>query len=146
MVRTEITLKNAGDEILALNGHLEKKDLRQTSLVALVDTGAWTLVINEAVRQQLGLAVTRTETSTLADGTQSAYTLVGPVEVAWKDRSIICEAIVLPNAEEALLGAIPLEGMDLTVNPRTEEVVGVHGDQIIHSVKRYTKAPLRVYR
>ena len=32
-------------------------------------------------------------------------------------------------------GAIPLEAMDLTINPRKEEVVGAHGDQIIHSVK-----------
>ena len=34
-----------------------------------------------------------------------------------------------------LLGAIPLEAMDLTINPRTEEVTGAHGDQIVHSLK-----------
>ena len=36
---------------------------------------------------------------------------------------------------ENLLGAIPLEAMDLTINPRTEEVIGAHGDQIVHSLK-----------
>ena len=134
-VRTAITLKNARDIYKAEDGVIQKQEIRQTTIEALVDTGAWTLVINEAIREKLGLTVTRTETGTLADGTQSAYNLAGPVEVIWKDRSTICEALVLPDAEEALLGAIPLEAMDLTINPRREEVVGAHGDQIIHSVK-----------
>ena len=43
-------------------------------------------------------------------------------------------SLVLPDAEDILLGAIPLEAMDLTVNPR-RELVGVHGDQIVHSLK-----------
>ena len=50
-----------------------------------------------------------------------------------------CEALVLPDAEEALLGAIPLEAMDLAINPRKEEIVGAHGDQIVHSVKFISK-------
>jgi predicted aspartyl protease len=93
------------------------------------------MVINEALQKELGLAVTRTDTGTLADGTQSMYNIVGPLVVLWKDRSAICEALVLPDAEEALLGAIPLEAMDLTINPRKEEIIGAHGDQIVHSVK-----------
>jgi hypothetical protein len=36
------------------------------------------------------------------------------------------------DADEVLLGAIPLEAMDLTVHPRLEKVVGAHGDQVIH--------------
>jgi hypothetical protein len=48
---------------------------------------------------------------------------------------VVCEAIVLPHAEETLLGAIPLEAMDLMVHPRTEKVTGAHGDQPLHSLK-----------
>jgi hypothetical protein len=33
------------------------------------------------------------------------------------------------------LGAIPLEALDLTINPRKEEITGAHGDQPLHSVK-----------
>jgi hypothetical protein len=40
---------------------------------------------------------------------------------------------VLPDATDILLGAIPLEGMDLTINPK-RELVGVHGDKELHRV------------
>jgi clan AA aspartic protease len=138
IVRTSITLKNAKDMYKAEFGIIKEQEIRQTTVNALVDTGAWTLVINEAIREELGLAVTKTESGTLADGTQAVYKLAGPLEVRWKDRYVICDALVIPNADEPLLGAIPLEAMDLTVNPRNEEVVGAHGDQIIHSVKVFS--------
>ena len=140
IIRTAITLKNAIDVYKAQEGAIKEQEIRQKNIEALVDTGAWTMVINETMQKDLGLGVTRTDTGTLADGTQSMYNIVGPLIVAWKDRSAICEALVLPNAEEALLGAIPLEAMDLTINPRKEEIVGAHGDQIVHSVK-FIKAP-----
>ena len=41
----------------------------------------------------------------------------------------------MPTADEVLLGAIPLEALDLTINPRKEEIIGAHGDQPLHSVK-----------
>ena len=139
IIRTAITLKNAIDVYNAQEGSIKEQEVRQKSIDALVDTGAWTMVINEAMQKKLGLRVTRTDTGTLADGTQSMYNIVGPLVVEWKDRSAICEALVLPDAEEALLGAIPLEAMDLIINPRKEEIVGAHGDQVIHSVKLYSK-------
>jgi len=135
IIRTAITLKNAIDVHQAQEGAIKESEIRQTSINALVDTGAWTMVINEEMQKELGLKVTRTATGTLADGTESIYNVVGPVVITWKDRSAICEALVLPDAEEALLGAIPLEAMDLVINPRKEEIVGAHGDQIVLSVK-----------
>ena len=138
IIRTAITLKNAIDVYKAQEGFIKEQEIRQTNIDALVDTGAWTMVINETMRKELGLGITRTDTGTLADGTHSMYNIVGPLVVSWKDRSAICEALVLPDAEEALLGAIPLEAMDLAINPRKEEIVGAHGDQIIHSVKLFS--------
>ena len=37
----------------------------------------------------------------------------------WKNRHLVCEALVMPDAPEVLLGALALEHMDLTVNPLT---------------------------
>jgi hypothetical protein len=45
-----------------------------------------------------------------------------------------CEAVVLPNATEVLLGAIPLEGMDLMVDPVAEKLVGRHGDEALYTL------------
>jgi hypothetical protein len=55
--------------------------------------------------------------------------------VQWKDRDTECKAVVLPGEEDVLLGALPLEGMDLTVNPLRNEVTGAHGDTIRIVVK-----------
>jgi len=135
LVHAEITLKNIRDVFKAEQGIIKDPEIRQTTVNALVDSGAWTMVINDATREKLGLKTTRTAPGILADGTRATYKFSDPLEISWKDRSVICEALVVPHAEENLLGAIPLEAMDLTINPRTEEVIGVHGDQILHSLK-----------
>ena len=135
LVYAEITLKNVEDKIKAKEGIISQHEIRQINVNALVDSGAWTMVINETTREQLGLEATKTTQGTLANGTQEVYKLAGPLEIWWKDRSVICEAIVVPTADENLLGAIPLEAMDLTINARTQELVGAHGDQILHSIK-----------
>jgi len=132
IVRTTITLKNIRDIYRVEDGFIKEPEIRQTTVEAIVDTGAWTLVINEELREKLGLAVTRTSSATLADGTSSVYNVAGPLEITWKNRSTICEALVLPDSKDVLLGAIPLEAMDLTVNPREENLVGAHGDEIVH--------------
>ena len=106
---------------------------------AIVDTGAWTIVINEEIRDKLGLDDAGYENGTLvnevddADGTKERYKLAGPVEIWWKSRSFICPALVIPDAPDILLGAIPLEAMDLTINPY-RQLVGVHGDIVMHRV------------
>jgi len=135
LVHAEITLKNIKDVFKAKEGIIKELEIRQTTVNALVDSGAWTMVINDATREKLGLETTRTAPGILANGTQATYKFSDPLEISWKDRSVICEALVIPDADENLLGAIPLEAMDLTINPRTEEVIGAHGDQIVHSLK-----------
>jgi hypothetical protein len=57
------------------------------------------------------------------------------VEIRWKNRKAACEALVLPGEDEILLGAYPLEGMDLMVHPKLQEVVGAHGDKVRNVVK-----------
>ena len=136
-IHTEIILKNAVDVSNFSTGIVKDHQIRQTTVQALVDTGAWTLVINEDIRDKLGLQIIGTDSGTLADGTKESFNVAGPLEVIWKDRRTICVALVLPNADEVLLGAIPLEALDLTINPRKEEITGAHGDQPLHSVKFY---------
>jgi len=133
LVKTEITLKNTIDVSKSRQGLIEETEIRQITVNAFVDTGAWTLVINEETRKKLGLDITGSDSGTLADGKKAKYDVAGPLEVIWKDRRTTCEALVLPDAKNILLGAIPLEAMDLTVNPR-RELVGAHGDQILHHI------------
>jgi clan AA aspartic protease len=129
-VHTEITLVNIGDQGAANRGFIPQDQVRRLTVNALVDTGAWTLVINEETRQKLGLTVKKTSEATLTGGIKAPCHTTEFVEVRWKDRETACEAVVLPGESETLLGAYPLEGMDLMIHPQRQEVVGAHGDTV----------------
>ena len=134
-VRAEITLKNAVDVGNVKRGQITDAQVRSLTVEAVADTGAWTLVINEDTCQKLGLVLIGPEPGVLADGSSVVCQMTDGVEVNWKNRKTICSAIVVPGADEVLFGAIPMEGMDLIIHPRNEEIVGAHGDTIIHLIK-----------
>ena len=135
LVYEDIILKNAGDTIRVECGLIKEQEIRETTVQCLVDTGAWTLVINEKVRDALGLKIANRTISTFANGSKEPNGMSEPVKVCWKDRSMTCEAVVLPGADDVLLGAIPLEGLDLMVDPIAEKVVGRHGDTALYTLK-----------
>ena len=129
MVHAEITLKNACDEGNVLAGRIKPEEVRAVTVTAVADTGSLHLVINEDLRQKLGLAVKEERIVNIANGEKLRCKMTEGVEVHWKNRRTMCPAMVLPDAKSVLFGAIPLEGMDLMVNPVTQEVVGIHGDE-----------------
>ncbi|MDR2784406.1 MAG: clan AA aspartic protease [Treponema sp.] len=134
-VYTEITLKNAGDNVRVSDGRITEQEVRTTTVRALVDTGAGSLIISEQVREKLGLAVKGLRSAALANGGREVCRLTEPVEIHWKDRYTTCHALVLPGVEDVLLGAIPLEDMDLLVDPARRELTGAHGDEVVCMVK-----------
>jgi clan AA aspartic protease len=134
IVYAELTLKNAGDKTSAKRGIINEPDIRQMTVTAMVDTGAATLVINEAIRQQLGLDISSEYVAELADGSSHTYSKTEAVHIQWKNRESVCQAILVPNTSEVLLGAIPLEEMDLIINPLKQELIGAHGDKIVYRI------------
>jgi clan AA aspartic protease len=134
IVYAELTLKNAGDSTNAKRGIINQTEIRETTVTAMVDTGAATLVINEAVRQQLGLEIASEYVAELADGSSHTYLKTEAVQIQWNNRESVCQAILVPNASEVLLGAIPLEEMDLIINPLKQELTGAHGDKIVYRI------------
>jgi len=128
----EITLMNIMDRGLAEHNYIEETQIRTLTVKAMPDTGAWTLVINEDIREKLGLTIRNSTEASLADGKISNYPITEPVKIQWKDRSIELPAIVVAKAKNVLLGALPLEGMDLIVDPVRGQLTGAHGDQPLH--------------
>ena len=128
---TEITLKNAIDVGEVKRKLMKKADVRQLTLRIMADTGSSDLVINEKMRKKLGLRLESTEVITLADNHKVTCHYTEPVAVHWKDRLTYCKAAVMPGGAEPLLGFIPMEGLDVIVNPKLEEVVGAHGDKAL---------------
>jgi len=129
-VYAEITVKNAGDIARFKMGNIAEKDIRSITMTALVDTGATTLVINEELCRQLGLGIENTQTINLAGGVKGFCKITEPVKIQWKDRDVSINAVVLAEGNP-LLGVIPLEFMDLIVDPVRRELVGAHGDQAV---------------
>ena len=130
--KEEITLENIEDRILARHGYIEKASIRRLTVEAMPDTGAWTLVINEDIREKLGLTIKGSNESSLADGKTSTYPVTEPVKIQWKDRDAELPAVVVAGAKNILLGALPLEAMDLIVDPVRKQLTGAHGDQPVH--------------
>ena len=132
--KEEITLENILDRGDADRGYIKESEIRTLKVKAMPDTGAWTLVINEDIRQKLGLTIEETSESTLADGKTDTYDVTESVKIRWKNRSTVLPAVVVPSAKDVLLGALPLEAMDLMVDPVHGCLVGVHGDQPLHVI------------
>jgi clan AA aspartic protease len=122
-IYANITLYNGMDFVATKMGTLPAKQIRKMDVHALVDSGATTLVINDEIRNQLGLIPLETKEIRLADGSVENYEFVGPVEIHFKNRRSLCQAIVLPNADDVLLGAIPMEDMDVIIDMKNRKLI-----------------------
>lgn len=93
----------------------KKSKLKAISTEALVDTGAIHLCIPEHLQMQLKLEEIDKKEVTLADGSRRMISYVGPIEIRFKNRVGFVGALVM--GDQPLLGAIPLEDMDLMIIP-----------------------------
>jgi hypothetical protein len=71
-----------------VEGLIKETEVRRLTVDALVDTSAWTLVINEETRAKLGLHVLRTSTSEVANGVVETSSVTEGVNVHWQDRPL----------------------------------------------------------
>jgi len=92
-------------------------DLDPVDVVALADSGALHLCIPEHVQIQLRLEAIDSKEVTLADGSKKLVPYVGPIELRFKNRVGFAGALVM--GDQVLIGAIPMEDMDLIIIPKT---------------------------
>jgi predicted aspartyl protease len=112
---------------------------RTLRICALVDTGATWLIVTPATARELGfdLAEIRRLSVTVADDRRIPVPVIGPIRIDIQleaggepDRRCTLEAVVL-GQQECLLGQIPLEAMDLIVDPKRQRVIGRHPEGAI---------------
>ena len=94
--------------------------LQPIEVRALADSGALHLIIPEHVAIQLRLETTDKREVTIADGSRRVCPYAGPVEVRFDGRRCFTGALIL--GEEVLLGAVPMEDMDLVISPSQHSV------------------------
>lgn len=92
-------------------------EIEPLEVEALADSGALFLCIPESIRERLQLESAGEQRVVLADGSAKVVPYVGPVEVRFKNRVGFTGAIVI--GDQVLVGAIPMEEMDLVIIPRT---------------------------
>ncbi len=123
-VLTQITVENLGDLIKAREGTLASAEVRRaTADDALVDTGATTLALPTRLIRQLGLTKVREKNvkSAIGIGTASIYEAV---RLTIQDRSCTVDVMEVPDEVPILVGQIPLEMLDLVVDPRGCRLTG----------------------
>src|ERR1051325_2709388 len=108
-----------------VNGHLLLRnprlpDLEAVPVDALVDSGATHLCIPEHIQLQLQLDEIDSKEVTLADGSKRLVPYVGPIELRFKNRVGFVGALVM--GDQVLLGAIPMEDMDLVIIPGSRTI------------------------
>lgn len=87
---------------------------------ALADTGSVHLCIPQEIASRLRLEQQDQKEVTLADSSRRFVPYVGPVELRFKNRIGFGGALVM--GDQVLLGAIPMEDMDLVVSPKDREI------------------------
>jgi clan AA aspartic protease len=123
LIYAEIELINAEDIGLARKNYIDQDEIKKISIDMLVDTGAYNLFINEEIQVQLQLPFIEKRSAYTADNRLIEMDVVGPVIVKFKNRTTSCLAMVLPGNNDPLLGAIPLEDMDVLIHPLRQELI-----------------------
>jgi clan AA aspartic protease len=123
MVYADIELINEDDLALVRRNMLDKDEVRRMRLEMLVDSGAYMMAVNETIQEQLDLPFIEKRKVQMANSSVVEYDVVGPVKVKFKNRTAICNAFVLPGDSEPLLGAIPMEEMDVLIHPQRQELI-----------------------
>lgn len=123
LVFAEIELISGDDLAFFRRGQLQEEQIHRCTVRAMVDSGATMLAIPEFVKRQLDLQKVTEIEAELADGSNLNLEVVGPVEVRFQNRRTSVEALVVPNSKTVLLGAMPMEGMDVLIDPKRERLV-----------------------
>ena len=115
-------LSNYSDIMAVDEGRLTPDRVRQIEISGVVDPGATNLVLPLNVVQLLGLPFDGKVSVTYGDRRSEIRDTVRNAHVRLCDRANVFQAMVEPNREDALVGAIVMESLDLIVDCRNLSV------------------------
>ena len=123
LIYANVILRNGEDVMELRKKKITEGEVRKMEVKVLVDSGAIIMAINETIKAQLGLETYERDFAQLADGSSMELDLVWPIEVRFGNRKAMVEAFVLPGDAEPLLGAIPMEKMDVLIDVGRQELI-----------------------
>ena len=116
-----LELQNNDDAAAARQGFKPAEEVRSAVVDGWIDTGAEQLVLPKAVADALGVPTVGEANVRFADGRRDVRPVVGEVRLSMAGREGVFKAVVEPNRESALVGAVVLESLDLLVDPPVGE-------------------------
>ena len=96
------------------------RDLKSMPVNALVDTRAMTICIPEQIALQLQLKEIEKREVTTADDQSHVVAYVGPIQIKFENRTCFTGALVF--GQSVLMGAVPMEDMDLVISPSRQTI------------------------
>lgn len=132
----EATIENLSDLYLAHRGIQPPEQVRRIVVPdALADTGATLLSMPTSLIRQLGLVQTGTRRVTSSVGPADAA-MYQAVRLTVMGRNCTMDVLEVPDGVPVLLGQIPLEHLDLVVDPCSRTLIGnpAHGGQHVYEM------------
>jgi hypothetical protein len=114
----ELDLANHRDLILAGAGMIPHDQVRRARIRGVVDSGATRLVLPESVTTALGLEISGVSEVRYSDGHTAERAIARDVHLSYGGRESVFSAIVEPNRDSALIGAIVLDCTSQRLMPR----------------------------
>jgi predicted aspartyl protease len=127
-VVAQVEISNLSDDDKCDEGLIRPEQVRRIAIEALVDTGSTLLCLPEDQIQKLGLKFYRESVSKIARGQKVVRRIFGPVNIKVMGRIDSVLAMEGKPGVPALLGQIPLEGLDLMVDSKRQRLVPGHPD------------------
>jgi predicted aspartyl protease len=127
----EVELANNEDLLRAKIGLISPGQVRRERIRGVVDSGATRLIIPAVVAQRLGLETAGNSKVRYADGRTAERSIVKGVYLSYDGRDSVFKAIVEPDRESALIGAIVLEDLDFLVDCIGQRLVPRDPKQIV---------------
>jgi predicted aspartyl protease len=127
----EVELANDEDLVRAKAGQIARDQVRRVRISGVVNSGATRLEIPESAAKQLGLEISGTVKVRYADGRTGERPVARRISLSYGGRESIFNAVVEPERESALIGAIVLEDLDFLVDCTAGRLVPRDPKQIV---------------
>jgi len=130
-----VEMANYRDVLRAETGDIPADSVRRLSIRGVVDTGASRLVIPESVVERLGLPRSGQVAVRYADGRKAERAMATGIHLTYGGRSSVFNAVIEPDRDSALIGAIVLEDLDFVVDRTATRLVPRDPDRIVSEIE-----------
>lgn len=131
----DIELVNNQDLMAVKLGVLEPDKVRRMTISGLVDSGAARLVLPKSVVKELGLPMKDEKVKVrYADGRRATRAEADEARLFLLGRNGVFSAVVEPNRDTALIGAIVLEDLDLLIDPAKARLYPRDPDFVVNEI------------